>query len=422
MHRHFRMKKIKLILLSFILMNPALCFTQPSGHMSVLFAGDLMQHVPQLKAAIQSDGSYAYDTCFSYIRDHFQQAHLVVINMETTFAGAPYSGYPLFCSPKELAIAARDAGVDVFLTANNHILDRGLRGVRQSIALYDSIGINHCGTEQKWLLMEHNGIRLGLLNYTYGTNGHRIPKDIYLNILDTTAISSDIREVRQAGADFIVCCLHWGVEYNMKSGAEQKRLALWLKRQGAGAVIGSHPHVPQGIDTTCDHNGNIEFLTAYSLGNFISNQPDPMSRAGMLLGFDLVRKNGRVQIVQPFYEWIWTWRPAGETGKKYHVLPVSDPRLYSHLITDQRELSLIAATVDSLRNFMNKNAPDCKERKRYPPNERENLYFGNHPSFRPLWTQQPVSSSYHKSVSPIKDCCTGRADKSTGTAGAYSPF
>jgi poly-gamma-glutamate synthesis protein (capsule biosynthesis protein) len=244
-------------------MNPALCFTQPAGHMSVLFAGDLMQHSPQLKAAVQSDGAYAYDTCFSYISDHFHRAHLVIINMETTFAGAPYSGYPLFCSPNELAIAARDAGINVFLTANNHILDRGPRGVKRSVALYDSIGVDHCGTSNKWLLLEHNGIRLGLLNYTYGTNGHRIPKDICLNILDTTAIACDIREVQQAGADFIVCCLHWGVEYSMKPGAEQKRLALWLKNQGTGAVIGSHPHVPQGVDITYDHNGNIEFLTAY---------------------------------------------------------------------------------------------------------------------------------------------------------------
>lgn len=422
MHRHLKMNIIKLILLSFTLMNPALCFTQPAGHMSVLFAGDLMQHSPQLKAAIQSDGAYAYDTCFSYISDHFHRAHLVIINMETTFAGAPYSGYPLFCSPNELAIAARDAGINVFLTANNHILDRGPRGVKRSVALYDSIGVDHCGTSNKWLLLEHNGIRLGLLNYTYGTNGHRIPKDICLNILDTTAIACDIREVQQAGADFIVCCLHWGVEYSMKPGAEQKRLALWLKNQGTGAVIGSHPHVPQGVDITYDHNGNIEFLTAYSLGNFISNQPGPMSRAGMLLGFDLVRKNGRVQIVQPFHEWVWTWRPAGKTGKRYHVLPVSDPRLYRNLIKNQQEVSLIAATIDSLRNFMKKNAPDCKERKRYPLNERENLYFGDHPSFCPVWTQQPVSSTYHKSFPPIKDRCTGRADKSPGAAGAYSPL
>ncbi len=125
-------------------------------------------------------------------------------------------------------------------------------------------------------------------------------------------------------------------------------------------------------------------MAAYSLGNLISNQPDPLTRMGMILCFDLVLTKKGPRIESAWYEWIWTWRPVGNGVKTYLVLPVSDDRLYSKVVKDPSELELINETLKTLRNFMRETSPGIVERKRYPAYERKNLYFGIHPSVRPL--------------------------------------
>jgi hypothetical protein len=91
--------------------------------------------------------------------------------------------------------------------------------------------------------------------------------------------------------------------------------------------VGSHPHVPQSIDIRKDANGETVFLSAYSLGNFISNQPDPLTRMGMILSFGIVLTKEGPRIDYPWYEWIWSWRPDPDGKNAYLVLPVSDARI-----------------------------------------------------------------------------------------------
>lgn len=79
--------------------------------------------------------------------------------METTYSGPPYTGYPSFSSPDDLAISTKKAGVNVFLTANNHILDKGVEGARRTVSLYDSLGIMHTGTIRPWIILEKTGSR-----------------------------------------------------------------------------------------------------------------------------------------------------------------------------------------------------------------------------------------------------------------------
>ena len=168
--------------------------------LSLLIAGDLMQHMPQIKAAQQSDGSYNYDECFAGIKDEVESADVAIANFETTLAGAPYSGFPKFSAPDDFLSGARGAGFDIMLTANNHCVDTHRKGLERTLAMMDSMGVYHLGTyrniserEKNYpFLIEKDGLRIVLLNFTYGTNGLPVPEPCYVNLMDTTEIAADL--------------------------------------------------------------------------------------------------------------------------------------------------------------------------------------------------------------------------------------
>lgn len=124
----------------------SVCNEPTSRSISLVFAGDLMQHLPQIEAAQKDGASYDYSETFKYIAPFFRSQDLVFINLETTLSdNGPYSGYPAFRAPAQLAYDMKTAGIDVALLANNHILDRGARGVKRTIKALDSAGIIHTG-------------------------------------------------------------------------------------------------------------------------------------------------------------------------------------------------------------------------------------------------------------------------------------
>lgn len=92
-----------------------------------------MTHGPQIRAALRGDGQYDFRPSFSLVKPLIAGADLAVGNLETTFGGKPYSGYPMFSSPEAFGEALRDAGFDVLTTANNHSCDRGRYGDRKSV-------------------------------------------------------------------------------------------------------------------------------------------------------------------------------------------------------------------------------------------------------------------------------------------------
>ena len=165
----------------------------------LLFAGDVMQHFPQVTAARCGDG-FDYRGVFAYLRRRFHAADLVVVNLETTLTRTDrYTGYPCFRSPVALADALRDAGVDVAVLANNHCCDGGAAGVRTTVAELGRCGILHTGVftdsldraANNPLWVERYGVRFALLNYTYGTNGIPVPAGVEVNLIDTADIYSN---------------------------------------------------------------------------------------------------------------------------------------------------------------------------------------------------------------------------------------
>lgn len=250
----------------------------------------MMQHKAQLDAALQPDGTYIYNGCFTLVKSQIEAADIAVCNFETTLGGAPYSGYPQFCSPDAYAEAVRDAGFDVFLTANNHCLDRRNRGLIRTLDILDSLGIAHLGTYRNQAerdslypyIIEHGGMRIALLNYTYDTNGIPVAEPCIVNYIDTAVIRKDLARARQFNADCIIACMHWGTEYMTQPDASQKKLEDWLYGHGVDHIIGGHPHVVQPVRTLPDYRGRAAVhLTVWSLGNYISNMSAPRTDHGL---------------------------------------------------------------------------------------------------------------------------------------------
>ncbi len=273
--------------------------------LSLYFAGDVMQHQSQLDAALDNSAhSFDYSNYFKAVSSEIRNATFAICNLETTLAGKPYSGYPAFCSPVELAQEIKDSGFDICLTANNHCLDRGSDGLESTINTLDRLGLGHLGTYRDSLsrtdshpyFIDWNGWRIALLSYTYGTNGIKVRQPRVVNYIDTTAIVADISRARYLGADMIIACMHWGTEYRPEPDNSQTSTEKWLYSHGVDHIIGGHPHVIEPV-TEYRTGAALTHLTVWSLGNYISGMKAPHTDRG--LGITLILtadENGKPQL------------------------------------------------------------------------------------------------------------------------------
>ncbi|MFZ6014367.1 MAG: CapA family protein, partial [Bacteroidota bacterium] len=265
---------------------------QDTTRLSLLFLGDIMQHDSQISDAYDHvRKKYDYSPCFQFVKRYTQAADLALGNLELTLAGPPYKGYPQFSSPDELLVALKDIGMDVLVTANNHCVDTGKKGLERTILMLDSLDILHTGTfvdeVEKMnlhpLLINRNGFKLALLNYTFSTNGLPVTKPNIVNMIDTAAIGKDLAVAQKSSPDAIIVFTHWGIEYQSLPSASQKAVTQYCFDHGAQLVIGAHPHVLQPMEWRKDKNQ----LVTYSLGNFVSGQRKRYTDGGGMIVVDL---------------------------------------------------------------------------------------------------------------------------------------
>ena len=305
------MKLLSILLLSVVQL------LQGNHTVNLTFVGDAMQHAPQLTAAQQPDGTYDYTPCFQYIEEDISWADLAVVNLECPLAGRPYTGYPCFSAPESYAQQLKNVGFDLFLTANNHCLDRRDRGLIHTCQTLDSLKIPHIGTyrdqqeRNKRLpyIVNIKGIKIAFLDYTYGTNGIPIQGSVIVDGLDRQLIANDIAQAREQGAEAICVNLHWGIEYQLKPVATQRTLADFLVSQGVDLIIGGHPHVVEPMEMRYSKEYDKNVLLVYSMGNFISNQTDIDCRGGAMVKVSLKMENGRPVVVNPRYKLFFVQKP-----------------------------------------------------------------------------------------------------------------
>ena len=268
---------------------------------TILSIGDLLMHGQLITDAQQADGSYDFSYIFPYITPYVTAADYAAANLEVTLAGPsrPYQGYPMFNSPDAIVDAAKNAGFDMLLTANNHMYDSGEDGFLRTVRTIREKGLTALGTREEaeepaYTVQDINGIKVGMVCYTYEQRPENYRSDrVYLNknILSATCsalinsfvgteldpfyteIGGILEQMRNDGAEATVMFIHWGVEYQLTQNAEQQQIAQKLCDLGFDVIVGGHPHVVQPVElleSTVDPEHRTVCL--YSMGNAVSNQ------------------------------------------------------------------------------------------------------------------------------------------------------
>jgi poly-gamma-glutamate synthesis protein (capsule biosynthesis protein) len=322
-----------------------------SGSFSVklLAVGDNLIHTQVINSGKQSDGTYNYDHLYSNVKDIISAADIAIINQETILGGTafPYSGYPRFNSPDEIGTAVVNAGFDVILQATNHTLDMGLDGVLNDMAFWNRqhpditvLGINESKEEYEQIpIIEKNGIKLAMLNYTYSLNGQPLPEDMpYLvNMLDRKKMARDIEKAEEL-ADFTIVFPHWGPEYVYEASKSQKDLAAFFYDHGVDLVIGSHPHVLEQVEwlkTDEDH----QMLIYYSLGNFMSYQKEAPRMLGGIAEVTITKDETGTYISDAGITPILTHYENGPADYNYAIYQLDE---YNDVLADSHGVTELA--------------------------------------------------------------------------------
>jgi poly-gamma-glutamate capsule biosynthesis protein CapA/YwtB (metallophosphatase superfamily) len=344
---------------------------QTSGDkLSLLFIGDVMGHDEQIWSAENRETHlYNYDDVFRYIKPVIEDADIAIANFEVTLAGPPYTGYPQFSSPADLAAACKNAGIDYLVTANNHAADRGAKGIRGTINRLDSLGIPHTGTflnsssrdSLSPMMINKNGTSIALLNYTFSTNGIIVPEPVIVNMLDKDLITRDVNKAKARKADIIILFLHWGTEYDTIPSKAQVDLAAYFQTIGVDLVIGSHPHVLQKMGRTTNSVTARENIVVYSMGNFVSNQRKQKTDGGAMVRVELIKKGEKYAVSNAGYYLTWVYTPIVKYRKKFFILPCSEFENKTDFFDKPEALFLMKRFVNDSRKLLNGQNTGVKE-------------------------------------------------------------
>ena len=254
---------------------------------TVLNTGDILIHDNVLWGAEQSDGSYNFTKLFKEAKSYIKAADYAVANLEVTLGGeaaGKYRGYPGFNSPDSLLDYVKADGFDMLLTANNHCLDTGLSGMKRTVQQLKSKGLDFLGTKETssdptYVVKNINGIKIGMVAYTYGTNSSASGAGALINYFSSanlpgfyTEAQSVIDNMKKDGAEAVVFYMHWGNEYHTKPNTYQKMVAQKLCNMGVDVIVGGHPHVLQPVELVYAEGSEHTTVCLYSMGNSISNQ------------------------------------------------------------------------------------------------------------------------------------------------------
>lgn len=291
--------------------------------LKMLSVGDNLIHdgIFQQAQKRAGEGGYDFSYCYARVKPTIAAADIATINQETIVAKSyEPSGYPLFNSPQELGAEVVKTGFDVVNLANNHMLDKTAKGLREAIDYWDASGLVRTGAYKdeadlnKVEYIEKNGLKIGLVGITQYTNGLTLPSGSELRYILTTDEATIERKIKAAkeSCDVVLVNVHWGSEYTTKPSADQRNLAKKMAQWGANVIIGHHPHVLQPVEWIENSDGT-RTLVAYSLGNFISQQNTAARVIGGMLHYSVSKdfSTGKVTVSDVSFETIVTHYVSG---------------------------------------------------------------------------------------------------------------
>ena len=260
-------------------------------NVSVAVTGDVM-FARKMPGVLSMDSSP-----FKGVSNVTSNADLLLINFEnaaTASGNAVKGDVPLKCDPSYVPLA-RGNNITVAALANNHAFDYGIEGMADTIKNLKDADITPIGAgnsedeAHQAVVKDVNGRKITILNYMDSDNFAEYSQEVMPvangSSAGYSAYSSEDAQKQISennDSDFIIAYLHFGNEYSASPNDNQVKIAHELIDYGADAVVGAHPHVPQGIEM---YNGKPIF---YSLGNFIFDQSNPATHVAYFVNFDLV--------------------------------------------------------------------------------------------------------------------------------------
>ncbi|MGW0900899.1 CapA family protein [Streptomyces goshikiensis] len=300
---------------------------------TLVASGDVLPHTSVISQAAADAGGDGYDfrPMFSGVKPVVSAADLALCHMETVYGeeDGPFSGYPAFASPPQIAEGLKDAGYDGCSTASNHTLDDGAEGVKRTLDAFDKAGLGHAGSARsaaeaaRPTVYTAGSAKVAHLAYTFDTNGYPMPEGQpwAVNLMREEKIVADARAARKAGADVVLVSLHWGTEWQTEPDEKQLSLgkALTASRTGGrpdvDLILGTHAHIPQAYEKV---NGT---WIIYGMGDQVAGQmfnhsgaEDPRGGYGSIGRFTFAppaAPGQRWQVTKAEYVPQWMDRGAG---------------------------------------------------------------------------------------------------------------
>ena len=353
---------------------------------TILSTGDILIHDNVLWGAEQSDGSYNFSQFYKVARPYITNADYAVANLEVTLGGTaagPYKGYPNFNSPDELADYLKADGFDMLLTANNHCLDNGLAGMKRTVQQLKAKNIDFLGTKETtadptYIVKNINGIKVGMVNYTYGTNNSASGAGELINYFSANNLSAFYSEaqavidgMKQNGAEAIVFYMHWGNEYQTRPEAYQKAIAQQLCNMGVDVIVGGHPHVLQPIDLIYSEDSQNTTVCLYSTGNSISNQrisemtglcETGHTEDGVLFTCTFTKDtDGSVSLAAVDIIPTWVDRYGNAGNYQYTMYPLETAEMAESYGLDAETVQKAKASYERTRKIMAEGLTECQE-------------------------------------------------------------
>lgn len=244
-------------------------------------SGDILIHTPVLRSAKVSSGVYDFDPMFQYMTPYVKALDYAAINLEFGIGKGESDYYQpemLFRVPTSLIDTVMDTGYTLGLCANNHVSNGSSLSLTANTYVernLDYIGLRASAADKRYLVKDVNGIKLGFVNYTYGSKTSATTLVNYFSTKELPTFYSDVEQqvaaMKSEGAEAIILYIHWGNEYETSPNSYQTQMAQKLCELGVDVIVGGHPHKIQPVELITAENGN-QTVCLYSMGNFISNQ------------------------------------------------------------------------------------------------------------------------------------------------------
>jgi poly-gamma-glutamate capsule biosynthesis protein CapA/YwtB (metallophosphatase superfamily) len=265
-------------------------FVEGSG-MTVCAGGDILAHPglnPDTIRALWDD-----------VRDFYFSGDVAYANLETPVAPSMPPSY----IPKSILVAGAlnnspemfdsivdgGKGINLFSTANNHCLDQGEAGLRETLDFLDKRGYRHVGTARSpeerdtVVMLEKGGVKTAFISFTFALNWSGLPegKEYLANYVrlnkpgtDISPVAKQVEAAKAAGADAVVALLHWSLEFESFPASNIVGMGHRLAELGIDVIIGNHPHNVQPMERygylDKSTGKRRESLIIYALGDLLS--------------------------------------------------------------------------------------------------------------------------------------------------------